>query len=166
MTRGRATNAFLLGDRFMHGSIPSSVRHSTFAAGVCAVLAIGLAVPPVTGLCADAPAKPAEKATSASTPPPKVPEARRPAVTARRAEFASAMVLWFIIVLVGLGLLVMVMILGRRLRKSLYRRPPASTVPDPFWYLKRNPKAVAHANRPDQSQDAESGPDSEGRPTP
>jgi hypothetical protein len=46
------------------------------------------------------------------------------------------------------------------------RRPPASTVPDPFWYLKKNPKAVAHANPSDQSQDPESGSDSEGRPSP
>ena len=50
------------------------------------------------------------------------------------------MILWFTIVFVGLGLLVMVMIWGRRLRDSVRRRPTASTVPDPFWYLKKNPR--------------------------
>jgi hypothetical protein len=99
--------------------------------------------------------------------PEKAAEVKRaPGVAARRIEFASAMILWFSILLVGLGLLVMVMIWGRRLRNSVRRQPAASTVPDPFWYLKRNPKAVAHANQADQSQNAESGPDSEGQPSP
>jgi hypothetical protein len=157
----------ILGDRCMHGSIPLSVRHLIATAVAGAVLVIGFAWLPVTGLSADAPAKPPGKAASATTPPPKVAEAKRTAVTARRIEFASAMMLWFVIVMVGLALVVMVMIWGRRLRDSLRRRSTASTVPDPLWYLKRNPKAVAHVNQPDRAQqDGESGPETQGRPTP
>lgn len=155
-----------LGDRSMHGSIPLSVRHPIFTAAACTVLAIGFAWQPVIALGADAPAKPAGKPASATTPPPKVADAKRSAVTVRRAKFASAMILWFVIVMVGLALVVMVMIWGRRLRDSLRRRPTASTVPDPLWYLKKNPKAVAHVNQPNPAEEGESGPETQGRPTP
>jgi hypothetical protein len=166
MTDGRATNASILGDRFMHGSIQTSMRQPMWTAAACALLTAGMAWSPDAIISADAPATPAEKAAAAKTAPSKAAEAKRtPRVAARRVEFVSAMILWFAILLVGLGLLVMVMVLGRRLRNSVRRRPPASTVPDPFWYLKKNPKAVVHANQPDQSQDPESGPDSEGRPS-
>jgi hypothetical protein len=177
MTCGRATHVSILGERFMHGSIQSSVRQPILTAVACGFLiALGTVWSPNAIFSADAPAKPAEKTAVAITTPAKPVETKTPAkaadakraprVSARRVEFASAMVLWFSIVLVGLGLLVMVMVLGRRLRNSVRRRPPPSTVPDPFWYLKKNPKAVAHANPAERSQDPESGSDSEGRPSP
>jgi hypothetical protein len=167
MTGGRATDAFILGDRSMHGSIQSPVRHRMFVAAACAVLAVGTAFVPATTSSADAPATPAAKAADATSASAKPAGAKRsPVVAARRVEFVSAMILWFAVVFVGLGLLVMVMIWGRRLRDSVRRRSPASTVPDPLWYLKKNPKAVAHANQPDRLEDSASGPDAEERPTP
>jgi hypothetical protein len=167
MICGRATDVLILGDRLMHGSIPtSSVRHSILIAAANLVLAIGLVSQPDSGFSADAPAKPKKTVTATSPPPTKAVEAKRTPVTVRRAEFASAMILWFAIVMVGLAMVVLVMIMGRRLRNSLQRRPSASTVPDPLWYLKKNPKAVAHANQPDRTPDGESGPDTQGRITP
>jgi hypothetical protein len=157
----------ILGVRFMHGSIQSSLRRQMLTASACAVLATLAAWLPQATLSAEAPPKSPEKAVSAATPSSKPAEAKRSnAVTARRVEFVSAMILWFAILLAGLGLLLMVMIWGRRVRNFARRRPAASTVPDPFWYLKKNPKAVAHANQPDQSPDPQSGPDSDGQPTP
>jgi hypothetical protein len=167
MTGGRATDALILGDRSMHGSIQPPVRHQMVVAAACAVLAVGIAFLPAKTYSADAPATPAAKADDATSAPSKPAERKRsPVVVARRVEFVSAMILWFTIVFVGLGLLVMVVIWGRRLRDSVRRRPTASTVPDPFWYLKKNPRAVAHANQPDRPEDSESGPDDEGRPSP
>jgi hypothetical protein len=150
----------------MHGSIEPPVRRQVFVAAACAVLAAGTVWLPTTTFSADAPTAPAAKSAATSAPAKAAETKRPPVVTARRVEFVSAMILWFAVVFVGLGLLVMVMIWGRRLRNSVRRQPPASTVPDPFWYLKKNPKAVAHANQPDRLEDSESGPDAEGRPTP
>lgn len=136
-------------------------------AAACAVLAIGTALLPNAAISADAPATPAVKADSAATASPKSAEVKRAtAVRARRIEFVSAIILWLAIVFVCLVLLVLVMVWGRRLRNSVRRRPAASTAPDPFWYLKKNPKAVAHANQPDGSPHAESGPDTEGQTAP
>jgi hypothetical protein len=151
----------------MHGSIQPPVRQRMFIAAACAVLALSTAWLPTTTFSADAPATPVAKTDAATPAPAKPAEAKRaPAVVARRVEFVSAMILWITVVFVGFGLLVMVMVWGRRLRNSVRRRPSPSTVPDPFWYLKKNPKAVAHANQPDGSEEPESGTDSEGRPTP
>ncbi len=159
----------------MHGSIEPPARHRMPARHrivltvACAVLAVGTAFLPAKTYSADAAAAPAAKAadaTSAPAPAKPAEKKRSPVVVARRVEFVSAMILWFAIVFVGLGLLVMVVIWGRRLRDSVRRRPTASTVPDPFWYLKKNPRAVAHANQPDRPEDSDSGPDDEGRPSP
>ncbi len=179
MTCGRAINDSILGDRFMHGSIQSSVSPPILRTAVCALLALGMTWSPDTIFSADAPAlpakaaaKPAEKTAAAATASSKPASSnaaetkKAPSVKARRVEFVSAMILWFAILLAGLVLLAMVMIWGRRVRNSIRRRPPASTVPDPLWYLKKNPKAVAHANQADQTQGPESGPESEGQPSP
>lgn len=167
MTDGRATHAVILGDRFMLGSNQFSVRGFVLTAAACAVLAIGVASRPAAAISADAPAARTAEAGSATNAPPKPVEAKRAtAVKARRVEFVSAIILWIAIMFVCLGLLVMVMVWGRRLRNSVRRRPAASTVPDPFWYLKKNPKAVAHAKQPDGSPHAESGPDAEGQAAP
>ena len=44
MTGGRATDALILGDRSMHGSIQPLVRHRMVVAAACAVLAVGTAL--------------------------------------------------------------------------------------------------------------------------
>jgi hypothetical protein len=89
---------------------------------------------------------------SAADPPPtaaefKAPAAKRPLLPPeRKIEFVSAILLWFAVVTVGLAMVAMVMLLGRRLRNMVRRHPPTPTVPDPFWYLKKSPTIVTHSS--------------------
>jgi len=109
---------------------------------------------------------PKAAASPAPTATAKAPEGKRPALPAgRRVEFLSALILWCVIVFVGLALVAMVMVWGRRLRRAVRRQPTASTVPDPLWYLKRDPSALTQANRAGPLEEKETGPDAEGRPT-
>jgi hypothetical protein len=111
---------------------------------------------------------PADASTASPAPvsAAKASEAKRAALSAtRQAEFLSAMVLWCAIVIVGLALVVMVMVWGRRLRRAVRRQPAASTVPDPLWYLKKSPSAVAQGDQAGRMEEKETGPDSGGRPT-
>jgi hypothetical protein len=96
----------------------------------------------------------------------KAPEGKRPVLPAgRKAEFLSAMILWCVIVFVGLTLVAMVMVWGRRLRRAVRRQPAAPTVPDPLWYLKKSPSVVTQADRAGRRDEKETGPDSGGRPS-
>jgi hypothetical protein len=115
--------------------------------------------------------------TAAEVPPPptsaaaaaevKAPEAKkRPLPIHRKVEFLSAILLWLAVLLVGLALLVMVMIWATRLRRSVRRRPPAPSVPDPFWYLKPRPSAVTQGDQADPLKEKETGHDSDGRSPP
>jgi len=106
------------------------------------------------------------KADASAASTGKAPEGKRPALPAgKRVEFLSAMILWCVIVFVGLALVAMVMIWGRRLRRAVRRQPTASTVPDPLWYLKKSPPILTPADRAGRMEEKETGPDSGGRPT-
>jgi hypothetical protein len=112
----------------------------------------------------------ADSPQKAAAPPPtsvvKTPEGRRPALkVGKRAEFLSAVILWCVILFVGLALVVMVMVWGRRLRRAARRQPTAPTVPDPLWYLKKNPSVLTPAKSAGPREETETGPDAEGRPT-
>lgn len=110
-------------------------------------------------------AKPAPAAKTA--PIAKSAEAKRPPIpVGRRLEFISAMILWFAIIVVGFGLVVSVMVLGRRLRRRVRYHPPAATVPDPFWYLKKNPSTVPPGDASGRLKQPDSGPDPEGLAAP
>jgi hypothetical protein len=82
----------------------------------------------------------------------------------RKVEFVSAVLLWFAVVTVGLAMLAMVMLLGRRLRNSVRQRPTAPTVPDPFWYLKKTPTNVTHSSPNEQIKGDGPGAQPDGRP--
>jgi len=126
-------------------------------AGPCN-LAASAADPPTTGVAA---------APEAKTVETKGPGGKRnPLPPVRRVEFLSAIFLWCAIVVVGLALVAMVMVWGRRLRRAVRRQPPAPTVPDPFWYLKKTPSAVTQGEKADRSKDNETGHESGGRPMP
>jgi len=147
----------------MRHSMQPSVRPPLAKGAACVLFAL-LMVPSFKPAVFAA----AEPATStAATSAAKVPEAKRaPLPKGKRVEFLSAWILWCAIVAAGLALIVMVMAWGRRLRRAVRRQPPPTTVPDPFWYLKKSPSAVIPGEKVDQSKEKESGPDSEGRPTP
>jgi len=66
----------------------------------------------------------------------KTGEAKKAVPPERMRVFISALAMWCIVFVLGTGLVVAVMIWGRRLRRSVQQRAPASTIPDPFWYLK------------------------------
>jgi hypothetical protein len=167
MNCGRATKPGICGDRTMHASTQLSVRRSTptFAPGVLFVLLI---VWPIERcLCAEPRPTTVIEVPAGAAPTTKPTEAKRSPVTAaRRVEFVSAMVLWFAILMVGLGLVVMVMVWGRRLRQAARRELPTSSVPDPFWYLKKSPSTVAHGNPVERLNQNETGQDSDERSTP
>ena len=65
---------------------------------------------------------------------------------AEESNLSRRVLLWFAVVTVGLAMLAMVMLSGRRLRNMVRRRPPAPTVPDPFWYLRKTPTNVTHGS--------------------
>jgi hypothetical protein len=110
-------------------------------------------------------------ASSAADPSPttgaevKMPAAKRPQLPPeRKVEFVSAVLLWFAVVTVGLGLVAMVMVMGRRLRQIAQRQPRASKVPDPFWYLKKTPTNVTHSGPQDRLKGDGAGQEPDGRP--
>jgi hypothetical protein len=75
-------------------------------------------------------------------------------------EFMTALALWCLIVVVGLGLLAMTIVWGRSLRSLARRKPNPPTAPDPLWYLKIKPPlpaapAVSDASR--RPDDTDSG---------
>lgn len=126
------------------------------------LLALLLAEPFAPSAAAASPA-----AVPAAASKAKTAEGRRPALPAgRKAEFVSALILWLAIVAVGLALLVMVMMLGRRLRRAVRRQPSGPTVPDPLWYLKKSPSAVTPGDSVDRANERETGQGSDGRSTP
>ena len=49
---------------------------------------------------------------------------------------------------------------------ALRREPSASTIPDPLWYLKKSPSAVADSKQVDRLEENTGGRDSDGRPLP
>ncbi|HEX4071613.1 MAG TPA: hypothetical protein VHX68_10595 [Planctomycetaceae bacterium] len=102
------------------------------------------------------PIKGAEVKASAAKRPQLPPE--------RKVEFVSAVLLWFAVVTVGLAMLAMVMLLGRRLRNFVRRRPPAATVPDPFWYLRKTPTNVTHSSPNERRKGDGPGAQPDGRP--
>ena len=94
----------------------------------------------------------------------KTPAAKRPLPPERKVEFVSAVLLWFAVVAVGLGMVAMVMVMGRRLRQIAQRQPPAPKVPDPFWYLKKTPTNATHSGQQDPLNGGEAGQEPDGRP--
>jgi hypothetical protein len=146
----------------MHPSMQPSVRHPR-PGGRAWLLFTWLLVGPIH---LDASAAPTAT-DAAAAPAAKAPEGKRPPLPpGRKVEFLSAVVLWCALVALWLGLLAMVMMWGRRLRRALRRESSASTAPDPFWYLKKGPSAVTHGNEPDRLKETETGEDSDGRPMP
>jgi hypothetical protein len=110
------------------------------------------------------------QASAAEPPPPtgaevKAPAAKRPQLPPeRKVEFVSAILLWFAVVTVGLAMVAMVMLLGRRLRNMVRRHPPTPTVPDPLWYLKKSPTiAATHIDPNERLKGDEPGPQPDGR---
>jgi hypothetical protein len=149
----------------MHGLRQPSGRLFRPQQAVWALLALLLGSHFDLPVFADTPAKAGAKAAPAAAPVPTTPEVKRPSLPARkRVEFVSAIMLWFSVLVVGLGLVVMVMVWGRRLRRSLQRESLAPTVPDPLWYLKKSPSTVAHGNQPDRLTEKERGQDPDERP--
>ncbi len=95
----------------------------------------------------------------------KAPAAKRPQLPpGRKVEFVSAFLLWFAVVTVGLAMVALVMVLGRRLRQIVRRQPPAPTVPDPFWYLKKTPTNATHSSPNERMKGDGPGPQPDGRP--
>jgi len=91
---------------------------------------------------------------------------RPPLPPGRKLEFFSAFALWCAIVVVGLALIGMVMLWGQRIRRNVRQRPVSSTVPDPFWYLKKSPAPVTQSDRPDSQDQGNAGSEPTGQPTP
>ena len=110
------------------------------------------------------------QASAAEPSPTKGAEVKTPAAKGRqlpperKVEFVSAVLLWFAVVTVGLAMLAMVMLLGRRLRNFVRRRPPTPTVPDPFWYLKKTPTNVTHSSPNERMKGDGPGAQPDGRP--
>jgi hypothetical protein len=97
-------------------------------------------------------------------PQVNAPAAKRPPLPpGRKVEFVSAVLLWFAVVTVGLAMVALVMVLGRRLRQMVRRQPPAPTVPDPFWYLKNTPTKVTHSGPNERSKGEGPAPEPDGR---
>jgi hypothetical protein len=111
------------------------------------------------------PAAAADHGPKGKSPLPEVPRPEQ-----RWGEKVVALGLWVTIVVVGLVLLTVVMVWGRWVRKMARRKPTASTVPDPLWYLKTKPPAgstaAAGSAPPDpsrRSDDGDPGSDGSGR---
>jgi hypothetical protein len=100
---------------------------------------------PIRIFAADDPKPPvaADQAPKAKNP---VPEAPRPAQ--RLGDKVLALGLWIAIVVVGLALLSVVMVWGRRLRRLARGKPRSPTAPDPLWYLKTKPPGSPAAAGP------------------
>jgi hypothetical protein len=131
------------------------------AIGACLLVVLLVAEPCPLGYAASPPV----------TSPPATQEAkaaakRVPLTAGRRIEFVSAMLLWFAVVTAGLVLLALVMVWGRRLRHAVRRPPRLSTVPNPFWYLKKSPSAVAGSAPEILPKKNETGRDADGRSEP
>jgi hypothetical protein len=73
-------------------------------------------------------------------------------VRGRDHEFMTALALWCMIVVVGLGLLAMTIVWGRSLRSLIRRKPSPPTAPDPLWYLKTKPPLPAAPAASDASR--------------
>jgi hypothetical protein len=166
MNTGRATKPGICGDRSMHASTQPPVRWSKPSATAGALFLLLIVGPIELAVSAEPQPTTATHAPTAAVPPAKPPEAKRsPVAAARRVEFVSAMVLWFAILMVGLGLVVMVMVWGRRLRQAARRELPTSSVPDPFWYLKKSPSTVVQGYQAERLNQNETGQDSDERST-
>jgi hypothetical protein len=72
--------------------------------------------------------------------------------------------MWCGILALGVVLIAVVILWGRRLRRANRRQPAASTSPDPFWYLKKKPVHTAAGNRPDVPGQEASGSAESGDP--
>ncbi len=89
-------------------------------------------------------------------------EIRKQELEARRQRYAQiAMLLLWGIIILGIFLLVISLVLGRRYRRIARTAPPKSKPLDPFWYLK-DPGSKSGRRDDDDDADVDAGGDFDG----